>query len=504
MIKLSEIMYLLTMDGTAIKSLTTNEDTEVESVLGGHTVLSTKVKYDPKIKTEMQILWRNKRFIITDIELTRENGHLYTRIEADAAYMRLSDLKTEVNRANSSVKDLTTALLEGTRWSVGKIPNNVGGRHSMVLDDNKTSVLSGLRMLERLTDGNLKLDFDTINYTVNFVRVEDTDVDVLFAYGRNTESVSKTESAPIATRIRPVGNNDMTIETVTEDGVDYVENYDYYLQQDYTLEEARQYFTKTYEFVDERFHLAGNLMREAERRLETLAFPQISYATTIAVIDQDVEVGMRGYVQDDELDIKVRAEIVRIVERKDLSSSEVELNYLIPGIGSLQEDRPNEARSVKTAMVRLTSDYIGMDGVSGQVLQISITNVNATNLQAGFNLNVESKPGVVLDGFIDIDGAKSGHTIRQSLMDYNSIGFPFIITDIMEGSHTIRLVLSSTGGDFKIPRGGAELFISSDNLASGHTPSIPQIDWVEEVDLVNPIYVDEDINIELIEDDEVQ
>lgn len=504
MINLNEVMYLLTMDGTPIKSLLLNEDTEVESVLNGHSVLSTKVKYDPAIKTEMQVLWRNKRYIIADIEMSRESGRLYTNIEANAAYMNLSDIKADVNMANASVRDLTTALLRDTNWTAGTIPNNVGGRHSMVLDDGKTSVLSGLRMLERLTDGNLKINFDTVNYKVNFLRADDTDIDVLFAYGRNTESVSKTESAPIATRIKPTGNNDMTIESVTDDGVDYVENYDYYIEQGYTLEEARKYFTKTYEFVDERYHLAGNLMREAERRLETLAFPQVSYATTIAFIDQDVEVGMKGYVQDDELGIKVKAEIVRIVERKDLSTSEVELNYLIPGIGSLQEDRPNESRSVKTAMVRLTSEYNSIEGVTGQVLQISITNVSATNLQAGFNLNVESTPGVVLEGFIDIDGTRTGHTIKQSLMEYNSIGFPFLITDIAEGSHTIRLILSSTGGTFKIPRNGAELFISSDNLASGHTPSIPQIDWVEDVELINPIYVDEEINIELIEDDEVQ
>lgn len=499
MSKVEDVVYLLAMDGTPLRVLPNDTDTQVESVLGAQSVLSTTVDFATDVKTEMQLVWRNNRYIITDVEYSRQSGRRVLKIEAESVFMELSNAFADIEQVDSSVNEIMRALLRDTRWTVGKVDTALGGDHSMTFKDRDSSVLAALRLLERFTDGALKLQFDTLNFKVHMVDARDLEYDVLFAYGRNTESVTKQEFAPKATRIIPKGNGDLGIENVTDDGVDYVENYDYYIAQGYTLEEARKLFTKVTEFTDERYLLAGNLMREAQRRLETLAFPQVTYSTTIAYIDQPVSVGVTGYVQDEEMGIRVKAEIVRIIEKKDSSESEVELNYLIPGTGDLQEARTESSAGAKVALNRLQKKFTSSTDMYFPVIELQITNIGAANLNAGFNLQIEasSDTGVIFDGYFDIDGARTGHIVKQSLGKFASVGFPFVITDIMEGSHIIRLMAKSEGGTFTVDKNRAELYVESETLMSGHAPSIPVINVTEEVEFIPAMFVDEDVTVEL-------
>lgn len=72
MSKVEDVVYLLAMDGTPLRVLPNDTDTQVESVLGAQSVLSTTVDFATDVKTEMQLVWRNNRYIITDVEYSRQ------------------------------------------------------------------------------------------------------------------------------------------------------------------------------------------------------------------------------------------------------------------------------------------------------------------------------------------------------------------------------------------------------------------------------------------------
>src|SRR5699024_11932006 len=112
----------------------------------------------------------------------------------------------------------------------------------------------------------------------------------------------------------------------------YVEDFSWYESLGYTTAEARKQFNKTHTFEDERFVYAGNLMREAERRLMTLSHPQIAYDIDVAYLERDVKIGDTGFVDDEELDIKVNVKIVRMIEYEDINDNTIELNYLVTEI----------------------------------------------------------------------------------------------------------------------------------------------------------------------------
>lgn len=493
-----DTLYLLDMLGRPIKSLHQDSDTRVETEKDSYSTLSTTVPYDSDITTDMQIIYRNERYIITDITDSRDRDYLMSDIKADSVYMKLSDVYKDIKVDSSTIELITRTLLSDTEWTVGTIPRGVGGRHSLSLAKRDSSVLATLRLLERLADGELKLQFDTINYKVSFVRPVDYDAGFLFQYGVNIEGISRKITPPKATVLIPLGNDDMGINSVTEGNVNFVENYGYYLSQGYSLEVARANFEKIGEFKDDRFLVPGNLMREAERRLETLAFPQIAYSTTIAYLDNPVKVGMTGYVLDNDLGIKVKSEIVRVIEEKEYNRSQVELNYLIPGLGDLQDFVSDSSPGIKIAYTQISRQFTSKTDLYEALFQLSITNLTSSNMSVGFWFQSETAtPGTLLDGYFDLDGARTGHVVRQTLGGSDSHGYPFILSQVPEGSHTLRFMVKSEGGTFTVANESGSLHVTSEALAGGTSSGPPVIDYTEYVELPPFMYVDEEFTIEL-------
>lgn len=498
MIKVNDVPYLLDMLGKPIRALHDDIDTQAEGLKGQNNIFTTTIPFDKSILTEMQIVWRGKRFIITNIT-NRRDGELKTDIEAEIAYTRLSETFRDVDLSDATISVLARAALQDTQWSVGSIPSGFGGRHSLTFKKRDSSSLKTLRLLERLSDGTLKLQFDTLNYKVNFVRPEALDVGFLFKYGKNVEGITKEVFAPVATVMIPSGNDDMGIESVTDDGVNFVENYSYYTDVlGYSLEEARKNFEKIGEFSDERYLIPGNLMREAERRLEVLSHPQITYDAAIANMDQPVEVGSTGYVQDDELGIKVKADVVRLIESKDESLNRVELNYLIPGIGDLENVNEGSSGGIKMKYERIKGNFNSSRDMYMPLLEISLTNIAATNVSVDFWFHTEaSTMGTILDGYFDINGVHTSHFVKQSLVGYDMHGFPFMIGSVPEGTHTLRFMAKSIDGTFTVKDNEGEIIVSAESMAGGYSPSAPRITWTEEVELPPALYVDDRVKIEL-------
>lgn len=501
MIKVDDVLYLMDMSGEPIRALHNHMETQVEKEDGGICVLTTKIPYDNLITMKMQIIYRGERYIIANSADTRGSDGLISEITAESAYMELSDQYQDIEKADSTITAIVNDLLaEHPLWVAGTITPG-GGRHSVSYEDTMQSdnnILGILRLIERWSDGELKLQFDTLNYRVNFIPSAAMNADFNIVHSVNMNGITRDVFMPTVTEITPTGNDNIGIESVTPDKKPYVENYDWFIEQGYTLEEARERHRKPKTMSDERYILPGNLMREAERRLETLSRPQIAYSTDIAYIGQSVDIGSYGYVQDEDLGIKVRVKVVRVIDYHDQRMNTVELNYLIPGIGDLAEDRAPSQGGMKIAMSKSDRTFTSMQDRDDILLQISITNLAAAHIGVKFWFHaIPSSSGAVIDGYFDIDGVKTGHIVKKTLPGYDTTGYAFTVPSVPEGSHVIRLMVRSNSGTFTVPAGLAELVIESEALASGMSSRAPVINYTEDVELAQPMYVVDTVSIVL-------
>ncbi len=191
-----------------------------------------------------------------------------------------------------------------------------GPHHYGRADFEDITVLEALKFRARHQDGDLS--FDSLNRRVSILHHYGTVHEVLFTSGRQLTDIKKSERNPKTTVIYPVGAEDMTIASVN-DGVEYVEDYGYYMAQGLTLEQARERYRKEDYWCDERYTVAENLFRDAQKRLEEEAYPAITYtltaAATTAVEGSDdfdlgeLYLGDKVCVWDDEIDARLQATV---------------------------------------------------------------------------------------------------------------------------------------------------------------------------------------------------
>src|SRR5690625_4021447 len=306
MIHVRDVPYLLDLDGTPLKALNKREHLEIEHVDNESSIMTLIYDIDELFITEQQIIYRNNRYIISEIE--QQKSSRTTTLTAEIAYLELADKNVVINATDEVLEIIAQKALNGSKWTVGRV-EDLTTKHN--INQSDVSCLSVLRLLARISD--LKLEFDTINFKVNFLKDNVNNLGFLFRYRKNLTDITKTTYMPKATTLIPFGKGGLTIESVN-DGRRSVEDFSWYQSLGYTITEARRLFNKVHTFSDERFVYAGNLKREAERRLRTLSHPQIAYEVAVAFLDRDVNVGDYGFVDDEELGIKVNVKIVRLIE----------------------------------------------------------------------------------------------------------------------------------------------------------------------------------------------
>lgn len=476
MINVRDVPYLLDLDGTPIKALNNREHLEIEHKDNESSVMTLIYDIEETFITEQQIIYRGNRYIISEIE--QQKSSRTTKIIAEIAYLELADKNVTINAIDDLLEEITQRALVGTKWTVGTVADFMT-RHNMIRED--VSSLSVLRLLARIAE--LKLVFDTINYKVHFLEDDANDVGFLFRYRKNLSDITKTTFAPKATTLIPFGKGGLTIESVN-DGRRYVEDFSWYESLGYTTEEARRLFNKVHTFSDERFVYAGNLMREAERRLRTLAHPQIAYEVSVSHLDKDIKIGDYGYVVDEELGIKVKVKVVRLVEFEDINDNQIELNYLIPGLTDVDESELETSAhesALQTVFVQNESAFVG-DNNFKPLLSMTITNYASTHAQLGLAIVGQASTSTLLELYFTIDGRKHNFEVKQVIQPgYNTITLPMILTQIQEGSHLLEVFLKVNDGNFTIEQHDAQMFVQAENLQGGLTTTLPKANVVEEV-----------------------
>src|SRR5690606_17259465 len=475
MINVRDVPYLLDLDGTPIKALNNREHLEIEHTDNESSIMTLIYDIEETFITEQQIVYRNNRYIISEIE--QQKSSRTTKITAEIAYLELADKNVTINSTDEVLEVIAQKALNGSKWSVGTVEDTTT-KHNMNRAD--VSSLSVLRLLARIAD--LKLVFDTINFKVHFLNDDANDLGFLFRYRKNLADITKTTFAPKATTLIPFGKGGLTIESVNN-GRRYVEDFSWYESLGYTKSEARRLFNKVHTFSDERFVYAGNLMREAERRLRTLAHPQIAYEVSVSHLDKDIKIGDYGYVIDEELGIKVNVKVVRLIEYEDVNDNQIELNYLIPGLADVQEttDTSHYEQTLSTIVVQNESSFVG-DSNFKLLLSMTITNYASTHAQLGLVIVGQASTNTLLELYFDIDGRKHDFEVKQVVQPgYNTIALPMLFTQIQEGSHLLNVFLKVNNGTFTIERNNAQMFVQAENLQGGLATTMPRANVVEEV-----------------------
>lgn len=495
LINVRDVPYLIGIDDRPLRSLPVTYEIELETVKDGIDSITLELPITEEIIPEQKIIYRDKKYVITEIEETKANRR--TLVTAESLFVELNTTISEFQLDGATLFDAVEKALRGTGWTIGTIEAD-DGKYFMA--EEGVTVLYILRRLGKLSD-SVDVEFDTINRVVNYRVRQQRDLGVIFRYQKNIREITKTTVFPRATRLMPIGRGGLTIASVNN-GSDYIEDFSWYESLGMTKQEARERYTKTMIWKDERYIYAGNLMREGQRKLSQLAHPQIAYDVELSYLDVDLQVGDYAYVIDEELGIKVRVEVVKLNEYKDPTKNKVELNYLVPAlhddaggseVGQVSGDSP-----VDIAYTRLNNDVVIEAGRYTEALHIALTTYAPTNLQLGIYMVGESSMDSTLDGYISMGGNKVGMPIRHKLNSgWNTISLMMVLTQIQEGADMISLYLSVDQGTFTLSRDESELALIGRNILGGASARLPRANVVDTVEFVDAIDVSDAPSISL-------
>jgi len=488
MIRVQDVLYLLDLDDKPIKSIKKKSDLSIEHVDDESSILTVSLSMDESVITEQQFIYRKNRYIVTEIEISKNARQQVITAEID--YLGLSDAIQTVDETTSTLKTITDATVKDTEYTIKSVSVN-SDNHSIKMEG--ASVLSILRWLAIISE--LKLRFDTLNRTISYVPDIDSNIGFLFQYRKNLQDITKRQYKPKATTLIPYGKDGLTIESINN-GKKYVEDFSYYESLGYTVDEARIRFNKSNNFEDGRYVYPGELMREAKKQLRTFAYPQIAYGVEIARLNRDVKIGQYGYVIDEELGIKVNVKIVRLIEYENARNNEIELNYLIPDIATTQGDTGvTDSGGIKLVSGQSKRDFSGANDYR-LLIDLNITNLVATNVTGGLYFMGQVSTLALLEGYIDIDGKPIDYELKQTLVTgWHTFDLKFIILQLQEGSHNLRVFLKNDTGVFSVAKGKARIYVESANLAGGISAARPEINAVEEVVLPEGINVIDSVDI---------
>lgn len=435
-----------------------------------------------QIRVEQNIIYKNKRYIVSVVDEMRDAEKKYRSIECMAAHIELSSrIVQRISFQAVSISNGLEKILSGTGWTVGTIENEGDMQHSMQ-EENQT-VLWLIRQFAKIT--GYEAEFDTIRRQVNFRRTIGKDSGIVFHYRKNIREIKKTTFIPTATVIYPRGRGGLTIEAVN-DGKEYLEDYSWYESLGIPLQEARDKYKKEYIWEDDRFIYAGDLLRAAQEKLRELSHPQIAYEANVSEIGaESLDIGDFAYIVDDELGIKVKVRVVRLREfpRREWNN-QIEFNYLVPELGGVESasTSPDTYREQMLLAKNQSSFSIGSNYQN--IMELAVTAYAPTNVQAGLMLTGQASEKTTFIAYFTFKGQQVGPEIRQTVEGWTTIGIPFLLTQIPEGSGFLSLFAKVENGTFTIEKEKAQLFIKAENLLGGLSAKLPKADVREEVEFV--------------------
>ena len=485
MVNTKDIIVLVSMTGELLRNISKEADWELEEVKGSTNRLTVEIPLSDSfgVTTDQELLFRGKRYIISEVSSYR--GSMSVTIYADEAQVELSAKNIKkFSLKKAKLSDAISKAVSGSKWTVGTVFADTKEYYAEL--ENQSSMFC-LTFLENQSGG--KLVFDSANRTVSMEKVStDLVIDKLFRYKKNVDDISKTEIQPQATIMYPYGKDGMTIESVNND-VPYIEDFSWYTNLGVDLADAKAKYSKEYVWEDERYIFPNNLLTDAVKKLATMSHPQINYTIKASGLEaEELSLNEAVYVMDDELGIKLKTVVSRLKICKDKSGNEVELDYLPASLSDLFNEGTtgdSSGSSNTTAVFQVKNQSkVTLTSAPTPVLEASVSVYTSTYFQVGLVIMLECTTAGLLEGYIMMDGVKMPTEIKQTVgAGWHTIGLPFIMTQIQEGTKSLYLYLSTTGA-MTIDTEKSEMFIMSQGAYGGVSNERPDQKVVDDVTFI--------------------
>jgi hypothetical protein len=297
---------------------------------------------------DTELRWRDRFFIVRQVERERSGADAVLRVECDALWYRLGE-DTLVGSVLQPVATTSTGatgvpepetlrgganiILAGSGWTLDQARTPAGGDR-FVMEEQDLTRLALLRRWANITGTHLR--FDTAGKRVAFTTTQGAESPASFRYGRNLERIMRRSTPPVATVLYPFGRDELGIEGVNG-GSPFVEDFSFYTALGLTLSQARARYTKRRVWRDDRYLIDTNLRDAAVRKLAEWSVPTVSYECKVVDLAelvgfdeaQGLAVGDTVRVADSVLGIEVRAVVARL-KRYPLEPwrNEIELSSL--------------------------------------------------------------------------------------------------------------------------------------------------------------------------------
>ena len=280
------MLKIFDKDHNAIGHIVKYKDCKIESEVatGDKTLSFVYLGKDHGLANEMYIQTQDDEYVIKEVPAVSGS---FPQI---VAILNLEDLQKNMWQT-FSIKDTTIdaairTVLAGTGWTIGYC-DVTKKRNAGMLQ------VSTLDVIQKLCTAFMcEPVFDTINKTVSFYTRRGEDKGMYFMSGLNLKKIQKkSTSYDYYTRIIPIGQEGLTIETVN-DGKNYLENY--------------QYSSKvlTYIWKDESYTDPQALMEDAQLKLEDLSKPIVAYSVDVRdLAAQKEEYSILSYAEGDTVKI---------------------------------------------------------------------------------------------------------------------------------------------------------------------------------------------------------
>ena len=271
---------------------------------------------DPKVETlveDAMLEYGGERFFISKRLQTHDEAEFLYSVEAEVGWMRLADVSRPGSFVITALNpvDGLTQVLDGTSWGLGEMTDDT---EVYSLEATDASVLSLIWQWAKITRN--EVSFNSLDRTVTLLPQVGAQRGLTFRYGRNLESIRRTVTPPQVTRLYPYGRAGLNIKALT--GVEYLEDFTFYTNAGFTLDQARANYRKDKIWVDESFLTEADLYAAAQERLAILAQPSVTYEASVvdlsAIMGLDeysFRCGDTVYVHDELLGLGVNARVSR-------------------------------------------------------------------------------------------------------------------------------------------------------------------------------------------------
>lgn len=428
----------------------------------------------------------------------RRDNRIEIEVRCEALYYDLIGIIRVGNLALLGKTPLEgiTQLLNNTGWSVGTITNDIVVYSA---EGNDKSVLQWLKDWAKVTGNELR--FDSLTKTVDMISDVGSVSPLAFRYGRNIRGMERRYKRPVATRLYPYGAGDLNISGTNPTGLEYVENYDWYVDVlGLTLSEARNLYRKDNVWVDQRYLSAVNLYDAAVLRIAQLAQPILSYdvdiadlTTVIGTDEQNYEPGDYVRVTDLEFGVDLQTRVVR--RRADLlnpQKDQIELDFLRGGLTDAVEtsDQRSIDYSSPVYLVDSNADPITANTGVKVFAGITITVSGTTTPIMGAVVSGTATGTGTLQAYATVDGTEIGDRLEYDFVDGDELhlAWPTYVADLDEGTYVLdwRVIVSSGTGTVEIGVGFGRAWALVRGAVGVGFASSPNQTVTEEVVSVTP------------------